>query len=263
MFHHLSRRGQQAISGYAAGVEKRIQQVRANPSLLPGEYALLSTLPADWTVEDTHGRRGLHHPQHREPGRRTRWRTSRRCDCWSGGTAGSRGRAIFFELFPDDEPNAAVTIPDRTFSNLPAGDRSAADQARDASACDELRRTKSRWAWPRAPAPATPPVPERDRSSPEPTCRRAIAARSGVPTSRSRTGATDLHGGQLRLRDQRDQRTRTGHAMLVIEPAARLLISQRALRARGPRRRVRRPRRRRTRHPDRRHRPHRTASRGA
>lgn len=53
MFAALPAESQQAITGYAAGLDAWITHVRVTPADLPAEYALLSTLPAPWTVTDT------------------------------------------------------------------------------------------------------------------------------------------------------------------------------------------------------------------
>jgi hypothetical protein len=53
MLAGLSPQGQDAIKGYAAGVQARIEETKSDPSLLPAEYQVLTTTPADWTVNDT------------------------------------------------------------------------------------------------------------------------------------------------------------------------------------------------------------------
>lgn len=130
MFHRLSKRGRDAIAGYAAGANARIQQVRNNPSLLPGEYALLSTEPAPWTVTDTlaagvYITRNIASQGGEEMANVA---TLRELQHKYGR---SKGIAVFQDLFPDDDPKAAVSISGRRFSNLPKGDRSPADQRRD------------------------------------------------------------------------------------------------------------------------------------
>jgi len=47
MLAGLSQDGQDAIKGYAAGVEARIKETQSDPTLLPAEYQVLSTTPAD------------------------------------------------------------------------------------------------------------------------------------------------------------------------------------------------------------------------
>ncbi|HEY1485688.1 MAG TPA: penicillin acylase family protein, partial [Micromonosporaceae bacterium] len=214
MFHHLDKRGRQAISGYAAGVEKRIQQVRATPSLLPGEYFLLSMLPAEWTVEDTMAAgvfitRDIASQGGEEMANVTTLRLLER----RFGKA--NGRLVFADLFPEDETNAAVTIPGKTFSNLPAGDRTVADQARDATHAMNYAKhvPLSLVAGPgtgdsRVPA-ATGHVRTRMPSGKAAQVRRA-------DLSIEKWGR-DLHGGSFAYAIS-GLRTKTGHALLASNP---------------------------------------------
>ena len=129
MLARLSPAGQDAIKGYAAGVEARIKETQSNPSLLPAEYQVLSTTPADWTVEDTlasgvyitrfvasQGGNEMDHVA-----------SLQQLEKKYGVT---RGRKAFQQLFPDDDPSAVTTVA-RRFANVPKGDRSAAARARD------------------------------------------------------------------------------------------------------------------------------------
>ena len=129
MLARLSPAGQDAIKGYAAGVEARIKETQADPSLLPAEYQVLTTTPADWTVEDTLAA-GVYI---------TRFVASQGGEEMDNvaslqklekkyGT--THGRAVFNALFPDDDPHAVTTVA-RRFSNVPRGDRSVSARARD------------------------------------------------------------------------------------------------------------------------------------
>ena len=132
MLAQLSPAGQAAIKGYAAGVEARIKETQSNPSLLPAEYQVLSTTPADWTVEDTIAS-GVYI---------TRFVASQ------GGNemdnvasllalekkyGKTRGRKAFEQLFPDDNPRALTTITTRHFYNQPPSDRSTKARERNFS----------------------------------------------------------------------------------------------------------------------------------
>jgi penicillin amidase len=127
MLAGLSKDGRDAIAGYAAGVQARIDETKSDPTLLPAEYQVLSTTPADWTVEDTLAA-GVYI---------TRFVASQ------GGNemdnvaslqelekkyGKKQGRKAFLQLFPDDNHKAVTTVTQR-FSNLPKGDRSAAARA--------------------------------------------------------------------------------------------------------------------------------------
>jgi penicillin amidase len=215
MYHHLSKTGQQAIAGYAAGVENRIEQVRANPSLLPGEYVLLSTEPAKWTINDTMAA-GVF---------LTRNIASQGGDEMANVAilrhlvakyGKANGQAIFSKLFPDDEPNAAVTISGRKFHNLPAGDRSRADQKRDARKAMNYSEhlPLSLAAGPGTGASAVP------KAAIDPALRNVPA--SVAAEIRQAVVAVDqwgrgLHGGSFGYAIS-GKRTRSGHAMLSSNP---------------------------------------------
>jgi penicillin amidase len=53
MFRALPAESQNVLKAYVAGLNAYIQHVRTTPSELPAEYALLTTLPQDWTLKDT------------------------------------------------------------------------------------------------------------------------------------------------------------------------------------------------------------------
>jgi penicillin G amidase len=130
MLQRLSPAGQAAIKGYAAGVEARIKETQANPSLLPAEYQVLSTTPADWTVEDTIAS-GVYI---------TRFVASQGGMEMDNVTSlqelekkydKARGRKAFQQLFPDDNPRAVTTITGKHFYNAPSSDRSAKARERN------------------------------------------------------------------------------------------------------------------------------------
>ena len=49
---------QQCVAGYVDGINARLDELAANPSLLPDEYAILGIAPLRWTMEDCIRRRG-------------------------------------------------------------------------------------------------------------------------------------------------------------------------------------------------------------
>jgi penicillin amidase len=53
MFAKLPAESQNVLKAYVAGLNAYIQHVKTTPSELPAEYALLSTVPEDWTLNDT------------------------------------------------------------------------------------------------------------------------------------------------------------------------------------------------------------------
>ncbi|MDX6199206.1 MAG: penicillin amidase [Actinomycetota bacterium] len=53
MFAALPTESQNVLKAYVAGLNAYIQHVKVTPTELPAEYALLTTVPADWTLKDT------------------------------------------------------------------------------------------------------------------------------------------------------------------------------------------------------------------
>jgi penicillin amidase len=215
MFHHLSKRGQQAIAGYAAGVEQRIKQVRANPTLLPGEYVLLSSLPANWTVNDTMAA-GVFLTRDiasQGGGEITNVKTLRELETKYGA---AKGRAIFSDLFPDDDAKAAVTVSGRSFHNLPKGDRSPTDQRRDA---DRAMSYATSIPLSLASGPGTG-----DSATPSGALNASLRGVPASVASEIRTAVNsvatwghNLHGGSFAYAIS-GKRTKSGHAMVVSNP---------------------------------------------
>ncbi|HET7529444.1 MAG TPA: penicillin acylase family protein [Mycobacteriales bacterium] len=211
MLARLSPEGRAAIEGYAAGVEARIQEVDADPSLLPAEYVVLQTTPADWTVEDTLAA-GVYITRTvaAQGGEEmANVATLRELEKRYGV---AKGRRAFTQLFPDDDPKAVTTITGRHFSNLaPAGRSSKARAAafeRAASYADSLPLDLAK-------GPGTGDAPE---PSPSPSL-------SSLPSSpalrevsrRLETWRRGLHGGSFAYAVS-GRHTASGKAMLSSNP---------------------------------------------
>jgi penicillin amidase len=130
MLQELSPAGKDAIDGYAAGVEARIKETQANPSLLPAEYQVLSTTPADWTVEDTMAS-GVYITRFVAAQGGLEMDNVKSLLELEKKYGKTRGRQAFDELFPDDNPRAVTTITGKHFYNQPASDRSPQARERD------------------------------------------------------------------------------------------------------------------------------------
>jgi penicillin G amidase len=215
MYHRLDKAGRQAISGYAAGAEARIKQVRNNPSLLPGEYSVLSTLPAAWTVEDTMAAgvfltRDIASQGGNEMANVS---TLRGLEHRYGA---ARGRSIFADLFPDNDAKAAVTISGRHFHNLPAGDRSTADRRRDFNRAAKFANTiPLRLAD--GPGTGDSPVPSSTLATSLRSVPPGIAAEIRDAVTSIETWGKNLHGGSFAYAIG-GRRTKSGHAMVVSNP---------------------------------------------
>lgn len=214
MLDRLDPDGRTAIEAYAAGVEARIQQVRADPALLPAEYQVLTSTPADWTVKDTLAAgvyitrdvasqggnemdnvASLRHLEHR--------------------LGRSDGDRAFDSLFPDDDPAAVTTVHRRHFFNTPAGDRSRRDRHRDyRAAVAYVRHLPLSLAH----GPGTGDAAEPPGGTSAPTATTGTdGARVHAAVHRLEQWRRGLHGGSFAYAVS-GRRTASGHAMLVSNP---------------------------------------------
>ncbi|MDQ1706259.1 MAG: penicillin amidase [Frankiaceae bacterium] len=212
MLARLSADGRTAITAYAAGVEARIKETQADPSLLPAEYSVLTTTPADWTVEDTLAA-GVYITRNvaSQGGlEMANVATLRELEKRYGR---AKGRRMFDALFPDDNPRAVTTIDGRRFPNAARGDRSPAARARD-------YRRAARYAETVPLELATGPG---TGDAPAPTTG-AVVTPAVVPATGAATAVAhieswrrSLHGGSFAYAIS-GRRTASGHAMLVSNP---------------------------------------------
>jgi penicillin amidase len=216
MFKALPKAGRQAIRGYAAGAQARIAQVRANPALLPGEYVLLSSAPQRWTIKDTMAA-GVYITRNIASQGGLEMANVAILHQLEHKFGKANGRQIFLDLFPDEEPHAIVSITGRRFSNVARGDRSAADQARDA------RRAMAYAEH----LPLSLAFGAGTGNSAAPAALPASAAGTGIApqvaadvrrAARSVDGwAHSLHGGSFAFA-LAGSRTKSGHAMVASNP---------------------------------------------
>jgi penicillin amidase len=214
-YDHLNKAGRTAIAGYAEGVEARIKQVRANPTLLPGEYVLLTTEPAPWTINDTMavGMYLTRDIASQGAGEMANVAALRALEHKYGHRAGVR---IFNSLFPEDDPSAATTIHGRTFSNLPAGSRSPA--ARKQAFSKAARYSDSLpLSLENGPGTGASPVPKANPLATLSGLPASVAGeiRSAVASIENWTG--NLHGGSFAYAVS-GKRSADGHALLVSNP---------------------------------------------
>ncbi|MDQ1696378.1 MAG: penicillin amidase [Frankiaceae bacterium] len=213
MLAQLSPAGRAAVTGYAAGVEARINEVQADSSLLPAEYTVLSTTPADWTVEDTlaagvyitrfvASQGGLE---------MANVATLRELEHHYGRV---RGRRAFQTLFPDDDPKAVTTVTGARFSNVPRGDRSAADRRHAFHRAARYAETipLALTNGPGTGAAPQPTVPVSTDVQPP-----AAAARAADVVARIESWRRSLHGGSFAWAVS-GRHTASGHAMLSSNP---------------------------------------------
>jgi penicillin amidase len=212
MFARLPAESQNVLKAYVAGLNAYIQHVKATPSELPAEYALLSTVPADWTLNDTLASGVL----------LTRFVASaggdeyREIEALRGlqSTLGAgSGLKAFTDLRWQQDDKASVTVPDasgtfHTNDPVPAA-RKAAVLAR--SAAYALALPKELATGPgtgNAPVPSVP-----GGVAPPPAVAPALA---GVAESLL-AFRRNLHGGSYMFTIS-GRRTSTGGPMLVNGP---------------------------------------------
>ncbi len=235
MLAGLSQQGRDAIEGYAAGVQARILQVRADPTQLPAEYAVLQTLPADWTTQDTlaSGTYITRFVATQGGNEFANVRTLRTLEQTYGTVD---GRRAFQDLFSDEDPLATTTI-DATVSNLPAADRTPAareaDFQRAADAADALPLELATGPGTGAAAAPSPLgslpswLPASLPASPSDTPLDTAAGAAGLPAPVAaglrqaadalRAWSAHLHGGSFGFAIS-GRRTRDGHALLQSSP---------------------------------------------
>ncbi|HEY1488486.1 MAG TPA: penicillin acylase family protein, partial [Micromonosporaceae bacterium] len=215
MYRHLSESGRRSIAGYSAGVEARIKQVRANPSSLPGEYVLLTSLPTNWSINDSMAC-GVYMTRSIAAQGGLEMSNVAMLKALEEKYGRHAGDRVFQSLFAADDPKAAVSIHGRRFSNLPKGQRSAAAQRRAFAHAAKWARNlpASLTAGPgtgNAPIPG-PPL-DHLRSAVDP--RIAAEVRAAVASVENWTGS--LHGGSFAYA-LNGRHTKDGHALLVSNP---------------------------------------------
>lgn len=174
-----------AIVRYGEGLDAWIQEVRADPTKLPTEYVVLSSLPERWTTTDTLAA-GVYITRYvasaglLEPEPLT---VLRSLDAKLGREA---ALDAFADLFPREDPRATTTVPasEGTFPNdpTPRADRDAVYRAAAAYALslpEELDEGPGTGAYPVPPSPPPPPLPVGPSAAP-PVAPGAPGAASGV-----------------------------------------------------------------------------------
>ena len=212
MFKALPAESQNVLKAYVAGLNAYIQHVKTTPTELPAEYALLTTVPQDWTLKDTLASGVLlTRFVAASGGEEFREVEALRELEKSLGAAG--GLKAFTDLRWQQDDKASVTVPDAsgTFHNndpVPAANK------------DAVFRKSAAYALALPPELATGPgtgaaaVPTLQSGLPVPP-----------PLARSLTGVVDsllsfrahLHGGSYMFSIS-GKRTSTGAPMLVNGP---------------------------------------------
>lgn len=130
IFHSLSAAAQTAVTAYRDGVNARIAEVNGNPTLLPIEYAVLSSQPQPITIADilAAGVLMTRLVASSGGGEMDNVAALRELEAVHGQAA---GRRIFRDILWVDDRKAAVTVPDGEFTNIgtPVAQRDAVFEA--------------------------------------------------------------------------------------------------------------------------------------
>jgi penicillin G amidase len=206
MFAALPAESKQVVEGYAAGLDAWIGEVLADPTLLPAEYALLSTLPDRWTVTDTLAAGVLITRTVASAGG-DEFREVEALRTLQEALGAEAGLRAFTDLRWQDDRKATVTVPreEGSFDNavVPAERRDAVLRASAEYALGLPRELATGPGTGAFPAPAEPGI--------------GLPAPAGTAVAALNAYRAQLHGGSYAYAVA-PERTSTGGAMLVSGP---------------------------------------------
>ena len=213
-FAGLSKESQDAIAGYVDGANAWREKAILDPRLLPAEYALLTSVPAPFTIKGVvAGGVEITRVVAAEGGNEFLNVEALRLLEQKYGKAA--GRRAFQDLVWQDDPKAAVTVQGRSFPNQPgnAAQRAAAfDAMADYAATLPL-------ALATGPGNGGYPVPDLPPGAPSSAPSNPLASKAAVAkAARALDGwRAALHGGSFAVAVA-PQRTTDGVAKLISEP---------------------------------------------
>ena len=210
-FSALSSEAKDAIEGYVEGANAWREKAITDPRLLPAEYALLTTVPEEFTVTDVLAGGVLITRTVAADGGNEflNVQALRALEAKYGERA---GRGVFRDFVWQEDPAASVTVPGRSFSN-----QSGTDAERRA-AFNAMAEYASNLPLALATGPGTGHAPEPSPAEPPdgvPLSQRPAAVAAAVEALHElRAG---LHGGSYAIAVG-PERTANGGAMLVSGP---------------------------------------------
>ena len=209
-FKRLSKDAKDSILGYVDGANAWRAKAIADPRLLPAEYALLSTIPEPFTVQDVlAGGVAITRTVASDGGNEfSNVRALRQLQSKFGK---HEGRGIFRDLVWQEDPRATVTVPGTSFSNQP-GSPAQRNAAFNAMA-DYAQGLPLELAT--GPGTGATPVPEPSDVPGDLPAGQAAAIQSAVEAvERFRA---ELHGGSYSIAVD-GSKTAGGKPMLVSGP---------------------------------------------
>ncbi|HEU0130382.1 MAG TPA: penicillin acylase family protein [Mycobacteriales bacterium] len=215
MYAALPQEGRDAIAGYSAGLDAWIAKVRLDPTKLPAEYVLLSSLPEPWTPTDTMAA-GVYITRYvasaglLEPEPLTVLRAL------DGELGREAALDAFADLYPREDPGVTTTVPraSGTFDvdPVPPARRDAVYRTAAAYALALPADLDEGPGTGASPVPASPPLP----AGAAPANPAALGALRGV-TASLRAFVDSLRGGSFGFAVA-PRRTKTGGALLMSGP---------------------------------------------
>jgi penicillin amidase len=212
MFNALPPESRTVLTSYVAGLNAYIQHVKVTPSELPAEYALLSTVPEDWTLLDTLAS-GVLLTRFVAATGGDEFREIALLKALRSSLGPTAGMAAFEDLRWQRDDKATVSVPDRRFTAndpVPPGQRKAVTQKSAAYALalpPELATGPGTGASP-------VPTPAGSLSAPMPAQVRTSLLKVVESLEQFRSG---LHGGSYAFAVS-PERTSTNAPMLVSGP---------------------------------------------
>ena len=128
-YSSLDQATKDAFAGYTDGVNAYLNMLTLNPTLLPGEYALLSSVPEKWTIKDSLSA-GVFMSRFVASEGGNEMKAVARLAALESTYGVSKGRGIFNDLYPIEDNKAITTVQaeDARFDDVdtPRSQRAAA-----------------------------------------------------------------------------------------------------------------------------------------
>lgn len=220
MYDALPTTAKDLTDGYVAGANAWIDEVTANPSLLPFEYQLLTTTPEPFTVTDVLAAGVLITRTVASEGGNSFDNVAalRELEALHGTET---GRQIFQDVQWQNDAAAAVTVPpaEADFSNIttPAVQRAAAFDAMADYAATLPLELASGPGTGDAPEPSPLPIPTAGAAMPMPAAKQAAQPWGDIIASRLRQ-TFSKGGGASYMAVVAPERSATGQAVLINGP---------------------------------------------
>lgn len=109
IYSAMSQEAKDAFAGYTDGVNAYLDKITLTPTLLPAEYALLSSLPQRWTIKDSLAS-GVFMTRFVAAEGGNEMNAVGRLKALQSANGVTRGRGMFNDLYPIEDDKAITTI---------------------------------------------------------------------------------------------------------------------------------------------------------